>query len=1174
MNLNHYPKKWPPLIILLLLCLSLTRQAYAQEQPRVTLHVRHGSLSSVLKEIRSQTGFLYGFQDQWNKLAKPIDIDVSNVALSDALVTCFKGQPFEYEIINKTIIIKQKQEVPVQNSAPAKNVQDTIRGVVLDEKKEPAPGVTVTVKGTSHIAQTDELGAFAVIAPMNSTLVFSSVNMETFELKVTSQSFLSINLKTKTSQLGEVAVEFKTGYQHIPKERATGSFDYIDSATINQQVGSNALDRLNGVASGVLFVNSNSLQNGPSNGIMIRGLSTINGLKDVLIVVDDFPYDGNISNINPNDVESFTVSKDASAASIWGVRASNGVIVITTKKGKLNRRMQVGFSAGFINTSKPDVKGIRIMKPAGYVKLEKFLFDQALYNDYDDYGQSARVYPAFSPVIEGLLAQRRGAITADSAQAILNHYSGIDARDQFAKYIYQQATTQQYNVNLSGGNSAASYYMSAGYDRNISNLAARSERYTFRNNNTFQLAKGLQLNTSIQYSQTTGVTGKPSFGSVTVNGVQLPYLQLADTKGNPTSVPLTLRTTYTDTAGAGRLLDWKYYPLEDWKHSYAKNKLEDVLANMSLNYTLLKGLSASVQYMYESQHNSIDNINDPYSYYARNLVNTFTQIDFNTGAISYILPNGGVINHTDTKVESGNLRGSLSLNRDFGKHRIDAIAGAEIRQTQVYSNSNLYYGYNSNTGASVPVDFVNGYPSYVDGSLQAIPSIQIPYQQQLYRYVSLFGNASYTYTDRYILSASARKDGSNLFGVSSNNKWNPLWSVGGAWIASKEPFYKSSLFPYLKLRATYGFSGNTNPALAAVLTLRHATLGYPSFLNESIVSNFPNPALTWERLRTTNFGIDFEAKKKSLYGSVDLYFKKGLDLYGPSPVDPTTGLENASSVTKNIANMKGRGIDVNASSRIVDKQFKWDVTFLYSYNKSEATKYNLDTTLLGNHFISNGATVNPIIGKPLYSIVAYRWAGLDDQGNPQGYLNGKISEAYSDIISKTKKEDLVYKPSLPVHFGSLINSFSYKGFIFSINISYRLGYYLMKPTVDYGALITNGASIGTSDYDKRWQNPGDETKTNVPSFIYPDDQYRDNFYTHSAANIIHADNIKLQYINFGYDFTNLSKSMKVFKSFQVYINASNLGMIWKANHDHIDPDYYFYDPVPGKTFAVGIRSTF
>lgn len=1051
-----------------------------------------------------------------------------------------------------------------------KNFGDStiVYGSVVNAEGAPVIGATVKIKGTDRGTTCNDKGNFFLTnVNQNELIEISAIGYQSTEVKLDKNKNITVILKSSINTLSGITVS--TGYQNIPKERATGSFTEIDNAVLNEQAGTNILDRLNGVASSVSFDHKVSYQK--KLGFTIRGLSSINGPQDPLIIVDNFPYDGDINNINPNDVQSITILKDAAASSIWGTKAGNGVVVITTKNGHFNQPLKVEVNTSLSITGKPDLMSLRTISSSDYIDVEKMLFNNGY---YDPYLNNTFYHSAVSPVVDLLAQERAGIISPAETNAQINEYSHTDIRKQYLKYMYGHGVAQQYAVNLQGGSQRMAYYLSAGYDKDMDVLSNDNDRKTFRIKNEYSPFANLKLSLGLQYTQTTTASGKPAFGSITINQGQwqIPYLAFADANGNPLSVAKVYRSEYTDTVGGGNLLDWKYYPLEDYKHNTNKTNQHDLLANLGVNYRIFKGLNIDVKYLYERQSLSLDNLEDLESYAARDLINEFSQVNTSTGEVTYIVPLGAILNTSGTILESQDARGQINYNNTWGKNSLTAIAGSEIRQAKTNGNYNTFYGYNSQTDITSPVDYVNAYPTSIGWDLNIPGGSGL--SGTLNRYVSFYGNAAYTYAGKYIISASGRRDASNLFGVSTNNKWNPLLSTGMAWLISNESFYQSSWLPYLKMRATYGYSGNTDPSRTGVVTLVQNGPNWPNNFPTDRVNQFSNPSLRWEKVRTVNLGIDFKIRNNILSGSIEGYLKKGLDLFGPTPIDPTAGMNGQDAIMENVADMKGKGIDININSKNIDRQFKWSTHFLISYSSSKTSKYYNDPNSYSGLFIGNGSAINPLVGKPLYSIGAFRWAGLDDKGNPQGYIAKTISEDYITITQQTPVSDLIFKPSLPVYFGSVINNFDWKNIHLTVNITFKAGYYFMKPSIGYSNLYSNGASIGTSDFSERWQQPGDEKKTSVPSMIYPGNDYRDEFYQSSTILLERADNIRLRYINASYDLAPKLFRKTSIRHLQIYVYASNLGILWRANKDGIDPDYLSYTPPPGKTYTLGIRADF
>jgi TonB-dependent starch-binding outer membrane protein SusC len=441
------------------------------------------------------------------------------------------------------------------------------------------------------------------------------------------------------------------------------------------------------------------------------------------------------------------------------------------------------------------------------------------------------------------------------------------------------------------------------------------------------------------------------------------------------------------------------------------------------------------------------------------------------------------------------------------------------------------------------------------------------------RFVSLYTNLAYTFKNRYVFSASARRDGSNIFGANTNDKWKPLWSIGVLWDISKEEFFKVDFLDVFKLRATYGYSGNVDLSRAAYPVATYFGGGAPTNFPSARIQTINNPDLRWEQVGMANVGLDFVIEGRMLSGSIEYYKKVCTDLYGPALID-YTGWGQSNTVIKNVANIESNGIDIFLNARILDRAFKWHTNYLFNYNLTKTTKYlnaeNLTVLAAG------GSTIIPIVGRPLYAIAAFEWGGLDAQGNPQGYLNGQLSTDYTAIFDEASKKGqsgggFRYIGSTnPKYFGALINSFSWKHLRLEANISYALGYYFPKSTIDYGALVRLGR--GHKDFERRWQNPGDEAFTNIPVFQYPINNERQSFFNVSEINVLKADHIRLQYINLSYEIPTSILKKEIFKSLSVYINAANLGILWRANDEKTDPDYLAIPP--RKQFAAGVRVSF
>jgi len=1021
----------------------------------------------------------------------------------------------------------------------------------------PLRGATIKTDKSPGNYKTDQNGYFNFTATAKEgKLIVSFIGYQSVEVPFAELNYgpFEITLSPLSNNLQEVTVS--TGFQTLPKERATGSFSVVNNELFNRSISTNVISRLNGVTSGLLFDKTA----GNSLGITVRGKSTIWANSQPLIILDNFPYEGDINNLNPNDVESVTVLKDAAAASIWGTRAGNGVIVITTKRGKYNQPFTVSFNSNLNITQKPDLFYEKKISTADYIGVEQFLFDKGRYNSYISDGNTA-----LTPAVELMLKTRNGAITTTERDAQLNLLTQHDVRNDLSKYFYQQSINQQYALNLSGGSDKQQYYISGGLDKNLATLVGNSyDRISLNANNTYSLLNHrLEISTGMLYTKSNNDNNavSPIFG----NGSLYPYAALADAQGN--ALPLAkYRTGFPGNKANLALLDWGYKPLDEISFADNTTSRTDYQVSLGLKYKILPALSAEVKYRYGNGTTENRNHNSQQTYFTRNLINYYTQINTTTGAVTRPVPLGDILSLSDGAYTSQNLRGQINYNGNWkNKHQLTAIAGAEVGEVLTRSNSYTMYGYDPNRETSLPVDFTGYYPNYITGGSLNIPS-GLGLSKLTNRTISFFGNAAYTFLNRYTLSASARSDGSNLFGVRTNQKWAPLWSIGTGWDISKESFYHSNLVPSLKLRATYGYNGNIDKNVTAFLTTQIVGVNRYSAISSTIL-NPPNPDLTWERVGQLNIGLDFGFKNNIVSGSIEYYHKNGADLMGDAMLAPTSGYV---AFRGNTSAISGQGIDLNINAFLIRKNFKWNTTALFSTTKTKVTDYKIIPVTNGDYLTNT----TPKIGRDLNGVYTYKWAGLDAiTGAPIGYLNGVLSKDYTKMYTGLSLDDLVYKgPATPTYFGSLMNSFSYQNFSLSFNLIYKFGYYFRRKSISYNSLFSGAAGSGHADYAIRWQNPGDELMTNVPALVYPAVTASDTFYALSETLIEKGDHVRMQDIQFSYDLLKRDFPKLPFQNIKLYVYASNLGVIWRANNAGLDPDAVDY-PQP-RSVALGMKFGF
>ncbi len=1157
--------------VLLFTCLLLVIGIKACFAQTISLQAKNQPLEQVIKQLRAQTDYSIMLPSNVVEKAKPITINLNNATIDQALKEIFKNQPstIHYEITGKNIIIRQRSVPDKQeNTKPQKEQSTKKSGSVEDQAGNPLAGVTVTSSKSKISAITNQTGFFEIAVQEGDKLKVTMLGYDPIEI-VTSGEIGTIRLFETSINIETVDV-INTGYQSIPKDRAVGSYVVVDNKLLNRSVSTNILDRLNGVVPGLTFQTNdlagNRIQNNPNSRrspITIRGESTFLSSTSPLIVVDNFPFEGDLSSINPNDIENVTILKDASAASIWGARSGNGVIVITTKKGKLNEKMKIDISSNWSISDMPDLYyDKRFVDSKSFIEVEQYLFDNGYFNS-DINNKSTR--PVVSPAVQIMNMVRTGTITAEEGQKQLDVLRNNDVRSDMEKYVYQKAIKQQYALSLRGGTSNMTYRLSAGYDKNRDELVRNGfSRFTVNSLNTYTPVKNLVITAGLNYTQSNTALNNEfksySIANGKYSGTIFPYSMLADEHGNSLDVLNRLSESFLQEAETKGFRDWRYRPLDEIRLADNTTMINSILARISASYKIIPELTASLHYQAEQQKITQRRYRSSETYYVRDLYNKFSVYDNATGKFAYNYPDGANLNISNTDWKSMNFRMQLNFDKQMGKHEVHGLVGYEARELKTDGNSSALIGYDDQFGTSnTNLNYNTSYPTSPSGNAM-LPGPGSLVTGFLNRYLSYYANGSYNYDNRYTFTISARTDGANLFGVKTNNKFSPLWSVGAGWNLSKESFYKSELLPYLNLRASLGYNGNTYQNGTGLLTGKYGEI--LSGLMGLTTLTAPNSELRWEKVKNINIGVDFSFKDNLIKGNIEFYNKKGIDLVQPTELAAQTGF---TSYFANSGSIKTKGLDANLNIKVLDRSFKWNTILLFSYVNNKVIRYDPAKTSISD--------MGGVVGRPLQAMFAYKWSGLNpENGNPIGIIDGQQTEDYNAIYGRMSASDLVYAGSfIPTTTGALRNDFYYKNFGISINITYFLNSVFRKPTTSTN-YVDQLKSFGYSDYAERWQKPGDEQFTNVPSLAYPANSYRDWFYQYSEVKILKGDHIRLRDIRLSYDFTSLFKN----KDFRLsaFAYGQNLAILWRKNKDGIDPQMItgrYPDP---KVYSLGINATF
>lgn len=1045
-------------------------------------------------------------------------------------------------------------------TAQTASVAGTVKAA---ESLEPLPGANIASQSTGIEIIADRRGYFNFPGLRASDSII--VTYIGFDAKVISvgeigDGPLEIYLDKSLNMIDEIVVS--TGYESFHRERATGSFTHIDNTLFNRSVSTDLISRLEGITNGLSFELPVS-RGAPSKqpDLRIRGLSTINGETNPLIILDNFPYEGDINNINPNDVESITLLKDAAAASIWGARAGNGVIVITTKRGSTTGRPVIGANANLSIGQKPDLYYHRgMLSPADAIELEKTLFDKGVYSD--------REWIANTPAVEILFAQKEGIIGPEEAEAKLEELKQYDLREEALRYLYRQSLNQQYAVNVNLGTAANRHYLSLGVDDNAGNLVGDDfRRITLNSNSDFQITHNLTLGASINFIHGKNQNNGIGLFDLAPSGmIDNPYSygRLMDADGNSLPLVKNNRLPYTDRAVEMGLLDWHYRPLDELKMNDNVSESQEVRVNTSLSYRMFNWLNAEIRYQYQTNKGDTRNHYTADSYYARNEINRFTQADG-----SHPIPIGGILDRRGSTFLSHYGRAQLKFGHAWtGHHEVTGLAGFELRHEAMNeSGGSRLYGYNDKVRThQANLDFDGTYPTRPRSSAR-IPNGVSAGNELIDRFVSYYANFSYNYDRRYVLSSSVRWDSSNIFGVSFNQKGVPLWSVGFAWNLHDEQFFRYSWFDVARFRATYGANGNTVRSLSSLPYVQYGHVNDITGLPAARLLSVGNPDLSWEQIKTTNLGFDFGFWDGRISGSIEWYHKNSSNLIGDDFFDPTSGIIWTGSSynlerRRNYAQMESKGWDLELNAVTVRRgKFQWKTTLLLSKATNVVTDYyDKQNPLITDYFGSLGVPV--VEGRSIDQLYALPWYGLDSEGSPMVMVDGTLSTDYNAYFNSLRYEDLLkIGVSRPPYFGSIRNTLAYGGFSVSFNLTFKAGYVRQRSTISYNSLF-GSSRLANIDYLERWQEPGDEFRTNVPSLPESTNTRRDQAYLYNETLFEKGDHVRLQDVNFSYTVPTKYASYLGFSQLSAYGYVRNLGVLWKKMGHGIDPDVRYLYPLP------------
>ncbi len=954
------------IILMVMACLHVSANTYSQDT-RVSLKLNDVSVQQLFNTIEKKTSYRFVFSNDVIPRNFRVSIEVQNTAVSEVLSHALGRSDLDFKMLENDMIVV----------ADRKAIRQVVRveGRVTDASGEPLEGVSISVKGASGGTFSGPQGLFALSVPdAQAELVFSYVGLETQIVPINGRKKIDVVMKG-ARQLGTVTV-VNTGFQQLNRERATGSFGYIDKEQLARP-STNIGSRIVGTTAGVqakLDVDGNPT-------FEIRGKSSLYATAAPLVVVDGFPINGDFSTINPNDVESVTILKDAAAASIWGARSANGVIVVVTKKGQRNTPLRIDFSAFTKIGSKMDLDYVNpLASSAETVDYETRSFNK--WSARTNPGSVQNASMAWSSATVALSEHYLGFMTEAERDAALAQLGRQSNKQQIRDLLLDNPATQQYNLSLSGSTGRMTNMVSLLFEKNKSNFKNTGyEKYLLNFRTTANITKWLDLSLGGMMNY-----HKADSSGMTLADIQglSPYDMLQNPDGSLTNIqqyymPILQRSVPTNKFPYS---DWTYNPVSEMENRKMTRTQLNARVMAGLTVKLMKGLSLDSKFQYEFFNNFIRNLNNENTFAVRRRVNEAASWNQTTGMISPNIAKGSILEQNRYRTQGYNWRNSINYNNVFDrKHEVNFIAGVEVaNQVAEFFGSPITYGYNDDALTS------GIFPNGPGGTFKTIQNwqgsnITIPYGNtfayRTNRYFSSFANLAYTYLGKYTVSGSFRTDASNIIADDPKYRYSPFWSAGLGWAVHRENFMKSvSFVNRLNLRATYGYNGNEDRTTSFMPLIAIAAVpnAYTND-NTATITSFGNPSLRWEKTATWNIGIDYGLFGNALFGKIDLYNKYGKDQIAQVSIPAING---TTSQKLNNAEISNRGIELEIGTRQrITSKISWQGNLNFAYNQNRIEK--LFVANYAAYSLAGGGTAAYVEGANANDLWRYQYAGVHDK---------------------------------------------------------------------------------------------------------------------------------------------------------------------------------------------------
>ena len=1038
-------------IFFLLVSLGTLQAAGYSQDSRFNLKKNDVSLTEVLQELQQQSEYRFFYQKDIFQQADRVNVDMKNVSLRQILDEVLIRHGFSYEMIDKVITIRKIQQ---QKTAGRK-----ITGIVMDTRKQSLPGVTVLLKGTALGVVTDKEGRFNIEIPETDpiVLVFSFVGMKKQEVTYTGQEDIQVVMEEEVTEMDEVVI---TGYQVIDRKKLTSAITSVKAEDI-MIPGVNSIDQMLEGRIPDLMLTTNSGEVGVVPRLRIRGTSTLVGNREPLWVVngvvvnDPVPLDSDVLNdpdyvnrignaiagLNPQDIQRIDVLKDAAATTLYGTRAANGVIVITTKKGHVGKPVvRYNMTTTYKRRPRYSDRKIDLMSIVGYEYLLQQLY-------------------------AGVIDDEQFAIEVKKLENNNTDWFDILTEDAFS---------HNHTLSISGGTDQLRYYSSVGYTKDNDVIKGQGiSRYTGNLSLESDLTKWLKASMDFNANISERNYEQSAVGSVNYAYTTSRAIAAYEEGGDLSYYQKRYNSFYR----------YDFNILNERANSYTKQENSGFDLTSRLIFRFTDWLNGDVLFNYAVSNADNEDYWGESTYH----VACIRKSNYGVAAPSDSeLPYGGELSEQNTRNKTYSLRAQLNLNKYFGeeeKHNINGALGYEMSSSRYKGYQNTSRGYYADRGKNFTSVGASDYSKYTAWVMNNQPKITDNLTNLIGAYLTL----TYSYRNLFSLNANMRYDGSNKFGSRSNEKLLPVWAVSGSFNLAELPALSADWLNFLAIKMSYGYQGNMLDGQTPVLLLKNNPRD--SYYNKftSSVASYPNPELNWEKTGSFNTGLELAVLDNRIQISGDFYYKRTKDAFMNKPISNVNGL---TSYTVNSGEVINRGYNISLNLvPVKTRDFKWSLSTTISKTKNKLnTRPDAEQHELSD-FLNGSALVK---GQPVSTFYSYRFIGLspvdggplfDDYSEQVDLLkNLNKYETFTTVLKPTGKRD----PSMS---GSVYNNFIWKRFRANLTLAYSLGAKLrqsrilaQRPADDENRFIYSEFNANRALLN-RWKAPGDEKNTIIPAII-------------------------------------------------------------------------------------------